>query len=470
VSWRTSRGQKSVRNSGRGIRASWRTFRGQKSVQIPGRRPAVTLTAVVPLDEAIAHVLARCAPLAPATVPAREAAGLVLAADVVAAEAVPPFANTAMDGYAVRAADTAGAPVTLPVVAEVAAGHPADRALAAGEAMRIFTGAPIPDGADAVVMVERTERADDGRAVRIDVAVAPGTHLRAAGEDLAAGERVFGAGDEVTPARLGVLASLGVDQVSAHPRPRVGVVSTGDELVQGTAPLRPGQIRDSNRPTLLALVAQAGFEPVDLGWAPDDEAAITAAVERGAATCDAVLSSGGVSMGDIDLVRVVLDRIGDMRWMQVAIRPAKPLAFGLVPGVDDSGAGGSVPVFGLPGNPVSSMVSFALFARPGLRRLAGHPGERLHLPRLPAVAGEPFRRSSDGKVHFVRVVAEVVPGGGGGGHTLRVRSSGGQGSHQLGAMARADGLVVLPDGDGAAEGDPVEVMLLTEPPTVAIAS
>jgi molybdopterin molybdotransferase len=419
-------------------------------------RPRVT--GVVPLDEAIAYVLARCEPLAPGPVPALGAAGLVLAADVVAAEAVPPFANTAMDGYAVRAADTAGAPVTLPVVAEVAAGHPADRGLEPGEAMRIFTGAPVPDGADAVVMVERTERLDDGRAVRIGVTVDPGNHLRAAGEDVQRGERVFGAGDEVTPARLGVLAALGVDEVVAHPRPRVGVLSTGDELVSGPAPLRPGQIRDSNRPTLLALVTQAGCEPVDLGHAPDDEAAITAAIQRGAATCDAVLSTGGVSMGDIDLVRVVLDRIGDMRWMQVSIRPAKPLAFGLVPGR----GGTTVPVFGLPGNPVSSMVSFALFARPGLRQLAGHPDERLHLPRLPAVAAEPLARRPDGKIHFVRVVAAVDAAGG----ALSVRSSGGQGSHQLGAMARADGLAVLPDGDGVAVGDPVAVMLLSEPSTV----
>jgi molybdenum cofactor synthesis domain-containing protein len=383
--------------------------------------------------------------------------GLVLAGDVVAAEAVPPFASTAMDGYAVRAADVTGAPVTLPVVAEVAAGHPAARPLGPGEAMRIFTGAPIPDGADAVVMVERTERLDGGLAVRVDVAVDPGTHLRAAGEDLKAGERVFGAGDEVTPARLGVLASLGVDEVLAFPRPRVGVLSTGDELVVGPAPLRPGQIRDSNRPTLLALVAAAGFEPVDLGRAPDDERAITAAIEQGAATCDAVLSSGGVSMGDIDLVKVVLDRIGDMRWMQVAIRPAKPLAFGLVPGRE----GADVPVFGLPGNPVSSMVSFALFARPGLRRLAGHRDERLHYPRLSAVAAEPLARRHDGKVHFVRVVAWVGAAG-----VVHVRSSGGQGSHQLGAMARADALAVLPDGDGVGEGEPVEVVLLGEPPSL----
>jgi molybdenum cofactor synthesis domain-containing protein len=412
---------------------------------------------VVPLDEAIAHILARCRPLAPVTVPALHAGGLVLAGEVVAAEPIPPFANTAMDGYAVRAADTAGAPVTLPVVAEVAAGHPATRALLPGEAMRIFTGAPMPEGADAVVMVERTVRLEEGQAVHIEVAVDPGTHLRAAGEDLQAGERVFGPGDEVTPARLGVLASLGAETVVAHPRPRVGVMSTGDELVTGPGPLLPGQIRDSNRPTLLALVAQAGFEPVDLGHVLDDETAIAGAIERGAGGCDAVLSSGGVSMGDIDLVRVVLDRVGDMRWMQVAIRPAKPLAFGLVSGPGEA----PVPVFGLPGNPVSSMVSFALFARPGLRRMAGHPDERLHLPRFPATAGEPLRRRPDGKVHFVRVVAAADGGAGG----LRVWSSGGQGSHQLGAMARADGLVVLPDGDGAEAGDPVEVLLLAEPRT-----
>jgi len=417
---------------------------------------------VVPLDDAIAHVLAHCQPLLPGPVPASHALGRVLADAVVSAEAVPSFANTAMDGYAVRAADTAGAPVTLPVVGEVAAGHPADRALGPGEAMRIFTGAPVPDGADAVVMVERTERLDDGRVVRIDTTVEPGNHLRAAGEDLKVGETVFGAGDEITPARLGVLASLGIAEVVAHPRPRVGVFSTGDELVTGPGPLRPGQIRDSNRPTLLALVAQAGFEPVDLGWVPDDEDAIAGAIDRGAGSCDAVLSSGGVSMGDIDLVRVVLDRIGDMRWMQVAIRPAKPLAFGLVM----SAAGTAMPVFGLPGNPVSSMVSFALFARPGLRRIAGHPDERLHLPRLPAVAGEPLTRRPDGRIHFVRVAAAVDPADG----ALVVRSSGGQGSHQLGAMARADGLAVLPDGDGVAAGEPVAVMLLAEPARVVGAS
>jgi molybdopterin molybdotransferase len=413
---------------------------------------------MIPLDDAIAHVLAGCAPLPPARVATTEATGRVLAADVVAREPVPPFANTAMDGYALRAADVAAVPVTLPVVAEVAAGHPAPRPLQAGEAMRIFTGAPMPEGADAVVMVERTERRDGGEAVEVQVSVDPGNHVRAVGEDLHAGQRVFGAGDELTPARLGVLASLGIDEVQAHPRPRVGVMSTGDELVVGPGPLQPGQIRDSNRPALLALVAQAGFDAVDLGRVADDEVAITAGLEGGAAACDAVLTSGGVSMGDIDLVRVVLDRIGKMRWMQVAIRPAKPLAFGVIRAGD--GGRRRVPVFGLPGNPVSSLVSFELFARPGLRRIAGHPHPRLHRPRLAATAGEALARRPDGKVHLVRVVATAGERG-----VLHVRSSGGQGSHQLAAMARANALAVVPDGDGVRLGGQVEVILLEEPPT-----
>ncbi|HEY8525341.1 MAG TPA: gephyrin-like molybdotransferase Glp [Acidimicrobiales bacterium] len=408
---------------------------------------------MITLEEATAHVLAGCAPRPARRVARPDAVGCVLAADVRAGEDVPPFANTAMDGYAVRAADVASAPVTLPVVAEVAAGHPAPRALQPGEAMRIFTGAPMPEGADAVVMVEWTERLDGGDRVAIQRPVAPGTHIRPAGDDLRAGEPVFAAGDHLTPAHVGVLASLGIDEVAVHPRPRVGVLSTGDELVEGPRPLRPGEIRDSNRPTLLALVARSGFEAVDLGTAPDDEGAITAALRRGVETCDAVLSSGGVSMGDADLVKVVLDRMGDMRWMQVAIRPAKPLAFGTVRPPE----GPPVPVFGLPGNPVSSMVSFELFARPGIRRLAGHPDHRLHRARLAAVADEPLTRKPDGKVHFARVTVAVDGDG-----VLRVRPSGGQGSHQLGAMAKADGLAVLPDGEGVPAGGRVRVILLDE--------
>jgi molybdopterin molybdotransferase len=407
---------------------------------------------LIPLEEAQAHVLARVDPLPPVATRTIAAVGCVLAQAVTSPEAVPPFANTAMDGYAVRAADTHGAteadPVVLPVVAEVAAGHPADRSLQPGEAMRIFTGAPIPDGADAVLMVERTSRLDGGTRVALGAEVAPGEAVRRAGDDLQLGDAVFAPGEVITPGHLGVLAGIGITEVLAHPRPRVGVLSTGDELVEASRALAPGQIRDSNRATLLALVAQNGWQAVDLGLIPDDEDAITTAIVDGAASCDAVLTSGGVSMGDIDLVKVVLDRMGDLRWMQIAIRPAKPFAFGLV-------GERSTPVLGLPGNPVSSMVSFELLARPALRRLAGHA--RLHRPAVPAVAAEPFHRRSDGKVHYVRVVAERDDAG-----TLRVRSAGGQGSHHLTAMAHAHALLPLADGDGVAEGDHVRVLLLAE--------
>jgi molybdenum cofactor synthesis domain-containing protein len=282
--------------------------------------------------------------------------------------------------------------------------------------------------------------------VAIAEAVSAGTSVRSAGDDLRAGQVVFEPGELIGAGHLGVLSGIGVGEVRVHPRVRVGVMSTGDELVDAGEPLGPGQIRDSNRATLLALVAREGWQAVDLGLIRDDEDAITEAIRRGVDSCDAVLTSGGVSMGDIDLVKVVLDRIGDMRWMQVAIRPAKPFAFGIVDGT---------PVFGLPGNPVSSMVSFELLARPALRRLAGHA--TLHRPAIPAVAAEPFRRKPDGKVHYVRVQVERDGDG-----RLHVRSAGGQGSHHLTAMARAHALLPVPDGEGVEAGEPVRVLLLAD--------
>lgn len=382
--------------------------------------------------------------------PVPDALGLVLAEPVTATEAVPPFANTAMDGFAVRAADTAGAPVQLDVVETIAAGHAPAVEVGPGQASRIYTGAPMPAGADAVVMVERTEAVGDQR-VRVDLEVTAGDHVRPAGDDLTPGTTVFEPGTVLGAGHLGVLCSVGVEAVLAHRRLTVGVVSTGDELVEGARPLQPGEIRDANRRTLLALAGQAGCDVVDLGIVADTDAAITAAIRRGVAECDAVLTSGGVSMGDIDLVRVVLDRIGDMRWMQVAIKPAKPFAFGLV---DD------VPVFGLPGNPVSSMVSFELFGRPALRAAMGHTD--LDRPIVLAVADEDLTRRVDGKTHFARVAAAHGSDG-----RVHVRSAGGQGSHQLSAMAAANALAVLPDGEGVAAAGDVEVLLLAELPASA---
>lgn len=398
--------------------------------------------------DALRHVLERVTPLPPVEVRVTESAGLVLAEAVVASRPVPPFANTAMDGVALRAADTAEGAV-LRLVGTVAAGDSGAVEVGSGEAVRIMTGAPIPPGADAVVMVELCTFDTTGVEETVTVArsVPVGNHIRPVGDDIEAGATVLPAGSLVTPGGVALLRTVGRDSVSVHRRPRVGVMSTGDELVEPPAQLGPGQIYDSNRSALVALVVESGFEAVDLGLVRDDEAAIEAALRDGAAGCDAVLSSGGVSMGDFDFVKTVLDRIGNMAWMQIAIKPAKPFAFGTV----DS-AGRSVPVFGLPGNPVSSMVSFELFARPGLRRMAGHP--TVERPPLTVLAGEVFGRRADGKTHYARAVVTDE-----GGDRYVARSAGGQGSHHVGSMAVANALVVLPDGDGVGAGELVEVLL-----------
>lgn len=399
---------------------------------------------MISLDEARQHVLERVRVASPTSVTLADAAGLVLAVDVFAAESVPPFDNTAMDGFAVVASDTNETPVTLDVIGTVAAGAAADQPMGAGQAMRIMTGAPMPPGADAVVMVERTTYDESEGTVEVEITVSPGNHIRAAGEDVKPGDLLFVAGTMLTAGHLGVLASVGIDIVDAVPRPVVGVVSTGDELVDDGRPLAPGEIRDSNRRTLVSLVEESGFEAVDLGLARDNEADIEAAFRAGVERCDAVLSSGGVSMGAFDYVKVVLERIGDMRWMQIAIKPAKPFAFGVV---------GETPIFGLPGNPVSSMVSYELFARPALRKMAGRQaGTR---PTRLAISEDPLGRHDDGKTHFLRV-------DGGPDETGRwhIRKLGGQGSHQLTAMAGATALAVVPDQIDIRPGDEVEIIPL----------
>ncbi len=402
---------------------------------------------MIPLDEAQRRVLDGCALAPPRTVALQVALGCVLATDVVAAYAIPPFDNSSVDGYAVQAADVATVPATLDVVGELPAGQAPTQAIGAGQAIRIMTGAAIPPGADAVVMVEDTTWGDGQ--VTISRAATPGEAIRPAGDDVVVGDLVLAAGLVLGPAHLGVLASLGHLEVSVHPRLRVGVLSTGDELVDDGSPLQPGQIRESNKDMLLALLAEANATPVDLGLVRDERDALAAALERGVTDCDALVTSGGVSMGDYDLVKVLLDELGDMSWMQIAIKPAKPFAFGLL-----KGPHGTVPVFGLPGNPVSSLVSFELLARPALRAMMGHarPGR----PRVAAVADDGLaRRAGDGKVHLQRVRAAYGADG-----RVHVRSSGAQGSHQLAASAGANGLAVLADGAGVGPGDDVDVLLI----------
>ncbi len=403
---------------------------------------------VITEHEAREHVLARCDVLRTVEVDLADAAGLVLAEPVVAAEDVPPFANSAVDGYAVRAADVAGAPVLLQVVGEVAAGAHTDRVVGPGEAIRIMTGAPMPAGADASVMVEETERVDGGARVRVLHAVDAGAAVRVAGDDVHAGDTVLAPGTVVTPAVAGVLATLNARRVRAIGRPRVAVLSTGDELVDDGSPLGPGQIRESNRTMLVGLVAEAGCTPVDLGIVRDDEVLLARVLRDAASTCDAIVTSGGVSMGDYDVVKAVLSHIADMRWMQIAIKPAKPFAFGTLAAGDRT-----VPVFGLPGNPVSSLVSFELFARPALRQMAGH--KSIDRPLVRAIAGAALRRHADGKTHYVRVRGEFAHDG-----RYHVVSVGGQGSHQLAATATATALAIVPDGDGIPAGGEVDTIVV----------
>lgn len=400
---------------------------------------------MIPFREARQIVLEGCLRLTPRLFPIADARGCVTAAAIVTDEMVPPFTNSAMDGYAVRAADTVGAPVRLQVLGTALAGASPMFSVEPGAAVRTMTGAPLPRGADAVCMVEHTQMAGDS--VLIGRAVAAGENVRYPGEDIRSGDVVFEAGTPLLPGHLGVLASIGVTEVPVFPRPRLGVLSTGDELVNDGEPLRPGTIRDANRRTLLALADQAGFDTVDLGIAGDNKEAIRDALRRGETLCDAIVTSGGVSVGDRDMVKVVLDELsaGTMRWMQVAVKPSKPLAFGTI-------ASGT-PVFGLPGNPVSAMVSFELFVRPALRAMAGH--QAIDRPVVLGVADDDFPRRPDGKLHFLRVTAVAGPDG-----LLHASSAGGQASHQLRTMALANALALLPDGVGVGRGERLRLMVL----------
>ena len=399
-----------------------------------------------PLEEARAEVLAPVTALGSERVPLEEARGRVLAHDVTAPHDVPPFANSAMDGYAVIAADVASAPVTLRILEDVPAGSVASRPLEPGAAIKIMTGAPMPEGADAVVKVEVTRQLGPDR-VEVLEAVPIGTAIRPPGGDLARGSLVLAAGETLGPPELALLATVGCVRVAVGKRPRVAVMATGDELrPAATAELAPGQIRDSNRPLMRALVEEAGGEVVDLGIIGDRRDALVEALTAAAATTDVVLTSGGVSMGEYDLVKAVLTEMGTVDFWQVAMQPAKPFAFGFV---------GDVPLFGLPGNPVSVLVAFEQFARPALLKMQG--ATSLLRPRIRArLASEVV--SDPAKVVFMRVRLDAGPDG------LVASSSGGQSSNVLSALAAADGLAVIPVGvERLPAGAEVEVELFRYP-------
>ncbi len=400
----------------------------------------------VALDEARRWLFDSLRPLEPVLTPIDETLGRVVAAPVEAPADVPHFANSAMDGFAVRAADTSDAPVRLTVIGTSSAGGPFTGEVGPGQAVAIATGGALPDGADSVCMIERSRR--DGNEVVIEVPIELGGFVRPAGDDIARGSVVFEAGTAIGPAHVGVLASLGLTEVETFPPVRVGVLATGNELVETPGVLGPGQIHETNRHALLAAVRRAGGVPVDLGIARDDESEIGDVLEAAVGSVDVILTSGGVSVGEADHLKAVLTRLsgGAAQWMEMRIKPGKPFGFAKL-------APSGLPVLSLPGNPVSALVVFELIARPALRLLAGH--REPVRAALTARAMQPMARPADGKVHYVRVAVFVNADG-----TLEVQPSGGQGSHQLRALAAADGLAVLATEAGVVAGDQVRVLLL----------
>ncbi len=375
------------------------------------------------VDEALQRILARVAALEPVAVELLDALGLTLAEDVAADRDVPPFRNSAMDGYAVIAEDVARVPATLRVVGEIAAGAVPARAITRGEAMRIMTGAPMPDGADTIVRVEDT---DNGLGdVTISAVTKRGTSVRAAGEDLRAGETVLTRGTILRAAEIGVLATIGRKTVQVIRRPRVAVLSTGDELAELDQPLKPGQIRDANRYSLASAATALGATAIPLGIVRDTADDLRRALRDAAATADVIVTSGGVSVGDHDHVKPVVDELGSMDFWSIAIRPGRPLAFGEIDGTL---------IFGLPGNPVSSLLGFELFVRPALLKMAGR--RLLQRPRVTATLDDALDTPA-GLRFFARGVYD--PG------ANTVRTTGPQGSGILRSMALANCFIDVPD-------------------------
>jgi molybdopterin molybdotransferase len=385
------------------------------------------------VPQASEQILSEIRPLPSERVALLDALGRVLATTVISPITLPPWTNSAMDGYAVRGADidavAAGKPIVLPVIETVAAGRFATRALAAGEAFRIMTGAPLPEGADTVVRVEDTDAGTER--VEIRDARDARRNIRHRGEDLHAGDVVLEAGEPIGAAQIGVLASVGATAVDVHRRPRVAIIGSGDELVdldRFHEVIAGQRIVSSNSYTLHALVRAAGGEPVNLGVAADTPDALRGLLER-TAGCDLILTSAGVSVGELDYTRVALEQLGaDMRFWKVRMRPGAPLGFGILRGL---------PWLGLPGNPVSAMVTFELFARPVIRRMLGHV--RLFRRPVEVVLDEPVSIGAR-LMHFLRAV--ITPEADG---LLHARLTGPQGSGILTSMSRANALLIVPE-------------------------
>lgn len=380
--------------------------------------------------EAMSRVLEHAAPLPPEPAPLASSLGRVLASDIIASEAIPPFDNSAMDGFAVQASDCTFAspdhPVALRVLGDLGAGYVAAWKVEPGTAIRIMTGAPIPEGADAVVPVERTLPSEIG--VQITKAIRPGGNIRRAGEDIAPGTCVIQAGTLVTPAHLGVLATLGCAQVQVRPQARIAVLTSGDELVDISTQPGPGQIRDSNIHILCGQVQAAGAIPIPMPRIPDRQASLEEALLRATENAHAILTAGGMSVGDFDFVKSALNRLGAQQiFWRIAQKPGGPFGLWLLHGK---------PVFGLPGNPAAAMVIFEEFVRPALRKMMGHP--LLFRPERRAILEEGWqRRRADDCLHILKVAAWETEKG------WHAATSGFQGSGVLTTMMRANALVLV---------------------------
>lgn len=392
------------------------------------------------VEEALALIEREVRPLAHVTLSFIDALGLVLAEDVLAAEPMPPFAAASVDGFAVIAADGPG---PRRIIGDQMAGYVAGLHLESGTAARVTTGAPIPPGADTMIMIEETEERN-GQVTILTDDLQPGSNIRPIGQDIETGQVVLPQGTVLGPAELGLLGTVGKTQVTVYPRPKVAVMSTGDEIVEPDQPPNLGQIRDANRFTLMSAVRQAGAEPLDLGIVRDKANSLQNTIERGLAEADALLTSGGVSMGQLDLVKPYLASRGTVHFGRVNTKPGKPVTFATVDGK---------PCFAMPGFPVSALVSFEIFARPALLKMAGH--SRIYRPREQAILAHSFSHTA-ARTEFQRVVLTRRPDG-----KLLASSTGFQGSGRLLSMVGANGLVILPHGQGDfAAGTAIEALVL----------
>ncbi len=401
------------------------------------------------VEEALARILAEIAPLDVVEAPLAESLGLVLARDLIAQEDMPPFANSAMDGFALLSNDSqsrGGQPARLRVIGSVAAGYVANATVTDGTAMRIMTGAPVPPGADTVIQVELT-RSDGAESdwVEIMEPVAPGNNIRPAGEDMQRGQTILHAGTEIGPWEIGILATLGWAHVPVIRRPRVAILGTGDEVIEVDQPLTPGKIRNSNSYLLEAAVRRAGAVALRLGVARDTVESLREKFGE-AMHSDLILTSGGVSVGDFDLVKNIMAEQGSVNFWRINMRPGKPVAFGHI---------GAVPLLGLPGNPVSAAVTFELFGRPVIRKMLGHT--RLLRPQIEVVVEDGVSERISRR-HYVRARVEWRDG------RPLARTTGNQGSNIMTSLLDANAFIIVPEGGTTIyPGDTARAIMLEWP-------